>query len=289
MNKILLTMMAFTLTIAAEAQTNDSIDQAQIVVVYDFVTNTTDRNGAVVKDSAQLAVMIGSHAAKCMEFNRTMMEDFGEFRNKDYQLGEWNARKYNLPVLFIGYPEGEVSSFDKVVPNRYFYTEALPDFGWKLTDDTLTVSGYHCQKAVGNYAGRTWIAWYSEEVPARFGPWKLSGLPGVILKAEDSDGIFSFLCMGLMQRTAPIKYFSKDGYTTLKRDKFIAHRNKLYGSKQYVQQPNYYIPQGTYDHLNIIEMWPGGPEPPAEEKLSVVATDMIIPKKVNHYQPLELK
>jgi GLPGLI family protein len=288
MKKILVTMMALALTIGAQAQ-NDSIDQCQFVVVYNFVTNTTDRNSNAVKDSVQLAVVVGSHVAKCMEYNRTMLEDFGEWQNRSYQYGEWDARKYNLPVLFIGHPKGELSSFDKVVPNRYFYTEPLPDFVWELADDTLTVSGYLCQKAVGKYAGRTWTVWYSEDVPTSFGPWKLRGLPGMILKAEDADGIFSFVCVGLMQRTAPIKYFSKGGYTTLKRNKFISHRNKLYCNKQYVQKPNYYIPQGTYDHLNIIEMWPGGPEPAAEDKISVVATDMIIPKKVNKYQPLELK
>ena len=278
--------MLLSTTQLVQAQ-NDSIDHVQFVVVYDFLTNTTDRNGNAIKDSVQLGVVVGSHTAKCMEFNRAMCEDFGEW--KDYGLGEFNARKYNLPVLFIGHPEGEVSSFDKVVPNRYFYTEPMPDFAWELADDTLTVSGYLCQKAVGKYGGRTWTAWYSEEVAASFGPWKLRGLPGMILKAEDKDGIFSFVCVGLMQRTAPIKYFSKGGYTTLKRDKFISHRNKLYCNKQYVQKPNYYIPQGTYDHLNIIEMWPGGPEPAAEDKLSVVDYDMIIPKKVNKYQPLELK
>jgi len=281
-------MMALALMTVTKGQ-NDSIDQVQFVVAYEFTTNTTDREGNATKDSVRLAVIVGNHTAKCMEYNRTMLEDFGEWQNKDYQYGEWDARKYNLPVLFVGYPDGELSSFDKVTPNRYFYTEPLPDFGWQLTDDTLTVGGYLCQKAVGKYAGRTWTAWYSEDVAASFGPWKLRGLPGMILKAEDKDGIFSFVCVGLMQRTAPIKYFSNDGYTTLKRDKFIAHRNKLFCNKQYVQKPNYYIPQGTYDHLNIIEMWPGGPEPPAEEKISVVAADMIIPKKVNKYQPLELK
>ena len=111
----------------------------------------------------------------------------------------------------------------------------------------------------------------------------------MILQAEDADGIFHFDFAGLLRRTAPIKYFSTGGYTTLKRDKFIAHRNKLFCSKKYVQNPRYYIPEGSYDHLNIIEMWPGGPEPPAEDKLSVVAYDMIIPKKVNAFQPLEKK
>ncbi len=278
--------MLLSTTQLAQAQ-NDSIDHVQFVVVYDFLTNTTDRNGNATKDSVQLGVVVGSHTAKCMECNHAMCEDFGEW--KDYGLGEFNARKYNLFVLYVGYPEGEISVFDKITPNRYFYTEPLPDFGWELTDDTLTVGGYLCQKAVGKYGGRTWTAWYSEDVSAPYGPWKLRGLPGMILKAEDADGIFSFVCVGLMQRTAPIKYFSKGGYTTLKRNKFISHRNKLYCNKQYVQKPNYYIPQGTYDHLNIIEMWPGGPEPAAEDKISVVATDMIIPKKVNKYQPLELK
>jgi GLPGLI family protein len=274
-------------TMAAEK--NDSIDQCQFVVVYDFVTNTHNKNGDATKDSVQLGTVVGTHVAKCMEYNRVMMEDFKEFRNKDYQMGEWNARPYNLPILFIGEPEGEISSFDKIVPNRYFYTEPTPNFGWELTDDTLTVGGYLCKKAVGKYAGRTWTAWYSEEVPASYGPWKLCGLPGMILQAKDKDNIFSFSFAGLIQRTAPIIYLSTNGCTTLQRNKFISHRNKLFCNKKYVEKPSYYIPQGTYDQLHIAEMWAGGPEPAAEEKLSVVSFDMVIPKKANAYQPLELK
>ena len=170
MNKrIIIFIGILAMTMTAEAQ-NDSIDQCQFVVVYDFVTNTTDRDGKAVKDSVQLAVMVGNHATKCMEFNRTMMEDFGEGSNRDYQYGEWDSRKYNLPVLFIGHPNGEISSFDKVTPNRYFYTEPLPNFGWQLSDDTLNVGGYLCQKAIGKYAGRTWTAWYTEDVATSFGP-----------------------------------------------------------------------------------------------------------------------
>ena len=264
-------------------------DQSQLVVVYDFVTNTTDKDGRAAKDSVRLAVVVGSHTAKCMEFNRTMMEDFGETGNRDYQLGEWDARKYNLPVIYVGWPEGMVSAFDKIVPNRYFYTEPLPDFHWQLADDTLTVGGYLCRKAVGRYAGRTWTAWYAEDVAVPYGPWKLRGLPGMILRTEDADGIFHFDFAGLIGRSAKMTYMDVGGYTTMKRDKFIRQRNKLLCNKRYVQNPRYYIPDGAYDHLNIVEMWPGGPEPAAEDKLSVVATDMIIPKKVNVYQPLELR
>ena len=272
-----------------QAQTKDSIDVSQFVAVYDFVTNTKDKDGGAATDSVQLAVVVGTHAAKCMEFNRTMMEDFGEGRNRDYQYGEWNARKYNLPVLFVNEPEGEVSAFDKIAPNRFFVSEPLPDFGWTLASDTMTICGYPCLKAVGKYGGRTWTAWYSEELAVSFGPWKLCGLPGMILRADDGDGVFSFRLVGLMQKQATMKYFSKNGYKDVPRNKFIKQRNKVFCVKQYVQNPHYYIPEGVYSQLHIIEMWPGGPEPPANEKLSVVATDMIIPKAVNVYQPLELK
>lgn len=271
------------------AQKKDSVDVCQFVGVYDFLTNTKDKNGNAVKDSVQLATLVGKNIAKCMEFNRTMMEDFGEGSVKDYQYGEWYSRKYNLPVWFVNYPEGEISAFDKIVPNRFLINEKIPDFHWRLTDDTLTVSGYLCHKAIGSYAGRTWYAWYAEDIATSFGPWKLQGLPGMILRAEDSKGIFLFSCTGLLQRKAKIKYFNTKGYNVVKRDKFISQRNKLLCSKKYVQNPRYYIPKGTFEQLRIAEMWPGGPEPPAEEKLSIVATDMIIPKKANTYQPLELK
>ena len=75
----------------------------------------------------------------------------------------------------------------------------------------------------------------------------------------------------------------------MSKDKFVKHRNKTFCSKRYVENPRYYIPENMFKDMDAVEMWPGGPEPPAEEKITVIATDLIVPKKVNVYQPLELK
>ena len=286
--KKLIIIIAWVLSLGAQAQ-NDSIDQCQFMVYYDYLINTTDKDGNAVRDSMQLAVLVGTHTAMCMEYNDAMMDCYNEFKDFDYQMGWWNARKYNLPTIFVGYPDGQMSSFDKITPNRYFYSEPLPDFSWQLSSDTLTVGGYLCQKAVGQYGGRTWTVWFAEDIAVSYGPWKLRGLPGMILKAEDKDGIFHFNLAGLLRRPAAIKYLSMDHYSKTSREKFIANKNKIFCNKKYVQQPNYYIPQGTYEQLGVKEMWAKGDDYTPENALSVVSYDMIIPKKVNAYQPLELK
>ena len=67
---------------------------------------------------------------------------------------------------------------------------------WQLADDTLYVEGYLCRKAVTEYLGRTWTAWYCPEIPVPDGPWLLWGLPGAVLRAEDHDRYFIFKAIG---------------------------------------------------------------------------------------------
>ena len=67
---------------------------------------------------------------------------------------------------------------------------------WQLSEDTLSVEGYLCRKAVTRYLGRTWTAWYCPEIPVPDGPWLLWGLPGTVLQAEDQDRYFIFKAIG---------------------------------------------------------------------------------------------
>ena len=37
---------------------------------------------------------------------------------------------------------------------------------------------------MGKFLDRVHTVWFTNEIPVSFGPWKLNGLPGVILEAQ---------------------------------------------------------------------------------------------------------
>lgn len=100
--------------------------------------------------------------------------------------------------IFKNYPMGMCSVEALSWADRYFYSEGTPDFQWKIVaDETMIILKYKCLKAICSFRGRDYVAWFTPEIQASNGPWKFSGLPGLILKAEDTKGDFSFVCTAL--------------------------------------------------------------------------------------------
>ncbi|WP_086029611.1 GLPGLI family protein [Tenacibaculum holothuriorum] len=64
--------------------------------------------------------------------------------------------------------------------------EQLPKINWKITDEFKKIGEYKCQKATGYFRGRTYTTWFANKIPVPFGPWKLQGLPGLIIEVKDN-------------------------------------------------------------------------------------------------------
>ena len=97
---------------------------------------------------------------------------------------------------------------------NYQYTESMPAQIWELKNDTLTVAGFLCQKATCTFRGRSYTAWFAQDIPIPNGPWKLGGLPGLILKAYDADKLYQFECIRIENREEkyPIKKYDYSRY-----------------------------------------------------------------------------
>ncbi|WP_417430841.1 GLPGLI family protein [Halpernia sp.] len=81
---------------------------------------------------------------------------------------------------------------------------------WEISQDFKTLDNYKVQKAETTFAGRTWICWFAQDIPFSDGPYKFSGLPGLIVEAYDSKEDFHFT---LIQIVIPQKTFISQFYT----------------------------------------------------------------------------
>jgi len=84
--------------------------------------------------------------------------------------------------------------------NNYLIKEDFEKISWKIDQETSEILGYKCQKATGKCKGRTYTAWFTTDIPASFGPWKLNGLPGLILEAFDTSGRIKFTCTKILNQ-----------------------------------------------------------------------------------------
>jgi GLPGLI family protein len=79
----------------------------------------------------------------------------------------------------------------------FIISDALPGIDWQIMGDTATFGGLHCQKATTHFKGRDYTAWFCADLPLHIGPWKLNGLPGVIVEAYDAKNEVRFMFDGI--------------------------------------------------------------------------------------------
>ncbi len=70
--------------------------------------------------------------------------------------------------------------------------ERIPHISWKLEESTKEILGYKCKKATATFRGRNYIAYYTPEISVFDGPFKFSGLPGLILSVVEDNKKISF-------------------------------------------------------------------------------------------------
>ncbi|GFZ79627.1 hypothetical protein GCM10011531_06890 [Aquaticitalea lipolytica] len=68
-----------------------------------------------------------------------------------------------------------------------YVKDSIPKIKWKILKETKEIGSFVCVKAICNFRGRDYTAWFSLDIPLPYGPWKLQGLPGLILEAYDTD------------------------------------------------------------------------------------------------------
>lgn len=90
--------------------------------------------------------------------------------------------------------------------NTYTIEDTLHPMQWQISKETKDIQGVVVQKARCEHRGRAYTAWFAPSIPINNGPWKLGGLPGLILEAYDDEKEVVFLFKSLQKiQNSPIR------------------------------------------------------------------------------------
>ncbi len=97
------------------------------------------------------------------------------------------AKVVDDSYIKINHKSKRLLSFEIMPSVTMLVSDLYPDLNWVITTETKKIAGFRCAKATTTYRGRTWLAWFTTDIAVSYGPWKLLGLPGLILEAYDAD------------------------------------------------------------------------------------------------------
>lgn len=127
--------------------------------------------------------------------------------------------------IYKGIPTGKISYFEKLGRDPILYTEPLQPMQWRLSKELDTLKGFPVQKATTVFRGRNYIAWFSPEIPLLEGPYKFSGLPGLILDLRDEEGHYHFQFSGIRYLKDPLPVqFDLSSPLHLTREAFLKRK-----------------------------------------------------------------
>ena len=188
-------IFAFMLATAA-LQAQATIDTAQFRAVYTFAYKTSPSQKEFVKTDL-MYLDIGKKSSKYYS-RYAQIRDSVKMAGLNQKLSAYeiveNVRQFRDRIKTIVYSLPNSGMFyvaDRLVDD-YYYEEKYTFPRWVLGQETKTIAGYVCKEAETIYRGRKWTAYYAPSIPVQQGPWKLWGLPGLIVYATDSEHLFEF-------------------------------------------------------------------------------------------------
>lgn len=159
-----------------------------------------------------------------------------DLKIKAFETGDFSkfpGRHTTSDYIYKNYPHNKITVTTQRLIAGFFYKDEYLPQEWTIWDSTKLILNYSCQFAVCNFRGRQWCAWFTTDIPVSEGPWKLNGLPGLILEAYDKNKDYYYLATGIKEKSivAVTFYdFSGKGFIATDRLTFLnAKYNYLRG------------------------------------------------------------
>jgi GLPGLI family protein len=94
----------------------------------------------------------------------------------------WMQPNQEDNVTIQHFEKATYTAIKQVFEKKYLVQDSLIPIVWRITDETRTIAGFDCRKAVGKlYDSLYVVAFYTDQIALPAGPEIYHGLPGLIL------------------------------------------------------------------------------------------------------------
>lgn len=127
-----------------------------------------------------------------------------------------NPRKY-----YLDYDEQKRLEFlyESDCRTSMWIEEEYKPLEWTILNETKTIGDFTAIAAEAYISDRKWIAYFTLDIPINYGPWRLHGLPGLVLEAhslpderedvyvnQDAPEVFSFKLVQFKETDQSIEF-----------------------------------------------------------------------------------
>lgn len=190
-----------------------------------------------------------SNYKKETTFALLINESSSYFKNMNkYIADSLEVEKVNVPIQegmkyvtdfrdYIGTTSSKIYVTTEINYVAYEYEEPN-NINWKIKNEFKTVAGYKCQRAEVTKYGRTWIAWFTTDIPFQFGPYKFNGLPGLIAEIYDTKDDYHYTLYSFRKRkyTCKSANVATNAKKTTKEKVAEVFKNRLAGRMRLHEQ-----------------------------------------------------
>jgi GLPGLI family protein len=199
MKKILCSLFLVSIINTVSAQQLKKIDESSMLFIYNYQFCEEHKNPESVK-AYEMALEVGKLYSRFYNINNAykdsvmikMISDKASLpaiMAKTTQLSSGlGGHQYCQHYIFKNYPSPGTTVFIGSNWGKSYRVDEKLQFEWTIDNNAKAViSGLSCKKATCRYAGRNYEAWFTPDIPINDGPYKFSGLPGLIIKLQDSE------------------------------------------------------------------------------------------------------
>ncbi|MDE6575006.1 MAG: GLPGLI family protein [Muribaculaceae bacterium] len=226
MKKMLTPIVVGFVALASSAQTAD-IEVSYTAMSPNFKNGNVDVKNQYILLAGAAESKFFSPITEYIDSLNSTPEGVAKYREMSRSAalkGDWDnvPRRDGSYYVLKSIGSNTLKYYDISGVDKYFYEDRIDDLNWEVSDSTKIILGYECIKASADFHGRKWNAWFSPEIPVANGPWKLGGLPGLILEASTDDANYSFMATGIQQSAKPIgAIYLADEYEKTDRIKYL--------------------------------------------------------------------